>query len=1007
MGGRVAGGQSGRRQSGRKQEGKHDVCSPLRLYSLTLEELSEELDRRTRETQRLQEEVEKATKLVLERVGCTYSINSNTPGPSCSMPRLHEDDSPGDSDVQSAQNQPVVQPLTYSLGGLSLEAASLPGKEVLENAIDDFSQQVSDLQKQLSEFGRIWFGRYVYDGCPQVTNTKLQTKLHEVQMERDVLSDLRMKDSRKHVSQMEKMLCMLEELQSTKRSGDPKLQGTQEEATSLSRRVETIEQTIKEVYPTSMSHEKRCGNNSVTRADAATGPRQPPLGDLAAKVEDLDNKTDQLRERLLSAMGQLEREENHGKAELRLKKQKDRTEQLTPGPDQEVALLTDKLSSSRNNNAILCVNLELLQKRAESQASLHQRQITELVSALSIHKDKVCCMEQQLVQARSQAEEAQRGRHRSLQQAEDLESQLGQLMLEKRRAREDWAQEKEQNVGLGITVEQLSKELEQRSLVVQQLDTLVQTVKQDCKTQTEALRSGEQQQWELQEEVRALRGQLEAARDQLHRAGEEEARLQALLEQRAQERRNTQTLLEETAEELQLRQQEAQQGRVRLEEALDQVQTLRAGAEMLRLKLDDRERVVEFLRLQMENGAQITAQHGCTIDSLHQEKSHLSKQLNQLMQEIQQLKVRRRKAATLTESSTNLRLAPSFLPSAVQADLDRHQSSSAALQQERQQLQNSLAQQRNLVQEGKEEKQQLSTQLEVQRLQLLTLTKEHKELQRLHSSKNEEHEGVVVKLRSRLNHTHAELDQARSTLRTLTDRHGLQVAMGMQKQITARREQIDSLQGRIQHLEETVEKLSQEKRYQNLESRRQARELSSVREEKRQLVMELEDLRSKEKQQKGRVSELEAVLHKMSESFANCQDFIQLQEQEFVRLKLQHALDLKELQGQRLCTAGSVAPSTLVSPSSLPAPPPSSHQASNTLIKERPTLELRSLVKELRGVISDNRGPHTDNAASGTSSLRRRSAPERAYETTFSPQLLRTTELNRNNITNNYFSDET
>ena len=31
----------------------------------------------------------------------------------------------------------------------------------------------------------------------------------------------------------------------------------------------------------------------------------------------------------------------------------------------------------------------------------------------------------------------------------------------------------------------------------------------------------------------------------------------------------------------------------------------------------------------------------------------------------------------------------------------------------------------------------------------------------------------------------------------------------------------------------------------------------------------------------------------MSESFADCQDFIQLQEQDFYRLKLQHALDLK------------------------------------------------------------------------------------------------------------------
>lgn len=40
---------------------------------------------------------------------------------------------------------------------------------------------------------------------------------------------------------------------------------------------------------------------------------------------------------------------------------------------------------------------------------------------------------------------------------------------------------------------------------------------------------------------------------------------------------------------------------------------------------------------------------------------------------------------------------------------------------------------------------------------------------------------------------------------------GLQVAVDMQKKITARREQIDSLQGKIQHLEETMEKLQQVK----------------------------------------------------------------------------------------------------------------------------------------------------------------------------------------------------
>lgn len=54
------------------------------------------------------------------------------------------------------------------------------------------------------------------------------------------------------------------------------------------------------------------------------------------------------------------------------------------------------------------------------------------------------------------------------------------------------------------------------------------------------------------------------------------------------------------------------------------------------------------------------------------------------------------------------------------------------------------------------------------------ISEEHKELQQLHSSKNEEHEGVVLKLQSQLRNTHDELDQVRSTLRTLegADGHG-------------------------------------------------------------------------------------------------------------------------------------------------------------------------------------------------------------------------------------------
>ncbi|KAM9360187.1 uncharacterized protein ABDE67_000820 [Symphorus nematophorus] len=873
----------------------HDASPRLRFNSLTLDELSEELDRCTKETQRLQDEVENATKLTLERFGCTSGIHSS-PGQSCHNLRFNVYESPGDSSVLSTQQQAVTQPwvcdLDTSIQGVAQRDISSLEEEMLENAIDDCLQQLSDLKLNKThaqpEQETVSFDKAI---------TNLQTELHKVQMEKDVLSDLRLKDSRKHVGQMEKMLCLLEELQNIKRTGDQKLQETEDETLALNSRVETLERNLKEVYSSLLSQEKQCGDNTTISPNIPSSSRQ--LSPAAKLTEEFNDETDKLQEKLLLPIEHLGSEEYSG-----VNKQKERMEDLIASLGQEMALLTDKLSSSKNNSVSLSVKLERLKKLAERQTSLHQCQVSELVSTLSSHKDKVCCLEQQLTLAQSLLKDAQREKEQSLQQAEELQSQLSQLE-----------------------------------------------------------RCGKQQQYELQEEVQALRGRLEAAREQLHRSGEEKTCLQALLEQRAQEGRKSQELLEEKNKEILLRKQEAQQHLARLEETQSQCQTLQADGETLRLKLGDQEKMIDVMRLQMDSSMQMAVQHSRTIDNLHQENSLLSNQLNQHKLKIQQLK----------------------------AELDQRKSDLAAAEHEKRQLQASVAEQSQRVHEETLEKQQLTTQLELQHMQLVTLTKEHKQLQQLHSCKKEEHEGVVLKLQCQLRNAHDELDQVRSILRTLegADGHGLQAAMDMQEKITARRDQIDSLQGKIQHLEEMMEKLYQDKRYQCLEQQRQLQQLTFVREEKRQLGNELEALRSKDKQLRERISQLEAILHKMSESFADCQDFIQLQEQEFFRLKLKHALDLKELQGQNLHTTLNAPPPDLEPPSHALTAPPSSQQASNTQIMperqhENSAQELRSLVKELREVISENHRPHTDNSASSSSFHRRRSAPERVHRTTFS-----------------------
>ncbi|XP_056275159.1 coiled-coil domain-containing protein 158-like isoform X2 [Pseudoliparis swirei] len=787
------------------------ASSRLRLNSLTLDELSEDLDRRTKETQRLQEEVENETKITLERFG-TYSIHSS-PGHSClNLSNYYV--SPEDSTIPSPYQQPETPALVGDMESLNQGDIGSLGKEASGNAVDDCILQLSDLQLDKTcdqpEQETTSFNKAIMD---------LQAEWHKVQKEKDVLSNIRVKDSRTHLGQMEKMLFILEEHQDTKRTEDQKLQETEDEALAFCRKVETMEDNVKETR----SLLSQGGATTSPSVVTTSGQRSPA----ASLSEDFNNESEELQERPLSQSIE------------DLWSDSSRMEDLIEGLGQEMAVLTDQLISSKNNSCSLSFKLEELKKLAERQTLLHRVQVSELESTLCSHTDKVYFLELQLSQTQSQLRDAQRERERSLQQAEEHRSQLGQF--------------------------------------------------------------------------------------------------KALLEQAAQEGETSQELLEEKRKELQLHQHEAQHHLAMFEEAQSRCQGLLAEGETLRLELDEREKM-------MESSSQI---HNSTVGDLHQENRLLSNQLDQHKTEIQQLR----------------------------AELERHKSDLAAAGQDRLQLQASVAEQRLRVQEETLENQQLTIQMDIQCLKLLTLTKEQEELRQLHSCKNEEHEGAALKLQSQLRNTHEELEQFRRTLRTLkgSDGHGLQVAMDMQKEITARREQVDSLQCKIQHLEEINDKLYQEKHYQSLGNQRQLQSLTLIREEKRQLGDELEALRSKDKQLREWIGQLETILHTMTESFADCQEFFQLKEQDFLRLKLQHALDLKELQGQNLHTALNVPPSDpdSPSPSALTAPP-----ASNTQITECRAWELRSLVKDLRGVISENRRPHTDT--------RRRSEPERVHRTTLS-----------------------
>lgn len=108
----------------------------------------------------------------------------------------------------------------------------------------------------------------------------------------------RLKDSIEHVGQMEKMLHMLEELQTIERAEDRKLPETEDRGLMLNRRVEKLEQKGKEMFFSPLVQERQCGDKCSQSLNInTTGSR--PLTLTAKLTEESKDETDRLQDKLL------------------------------------------------------------------------------------------------------------------------------------------------------------------------------------------------------------------------------------------------------------------------------------------------------------------------------------------------------------------------------------------------------------------------------------------------------------------------------------------------------------------------------------------------------------------------------------------------------------------------------------------------------------------------------------------------------------------------------------
>ncbi|KAF7252579.1 hypothetical protein EYD10_01789 [Varanus komodoensis] len=849
--------------------------------------------------------------------------------------------------------------------------SNYPKKEQVDSILEEYVQQVRDLQKRLSEAQEQHEQQKF--GLRQ-TIIELQTNLRDVIREKDSITDLRRKETQTQEDLSSKMKSSINELQTANLLQEEMLKEANNQAEHLRKMIRGHEDVLQELRNVLMNFEEK-SNKKIYEHENISSLHVCNLPTAFAKVlRDLDSEVSHLKGRLSPMEEKLEgmRRESHCKTQLLLQQHQESIERLISEHEQELEILSEKVNASRSHASNIQTQLEIIQEQARNQNSLYMRQISQLESTVSqlrseqreskrISQDRIDELEKELHLLHSEMAEAQIERDQYSQESGNLDDQVRRLVSEVHKKDMELNLEKEQNKRLwdrdresSVTIDHLQRELDSKAMELQRMDSLVKSMKMESQEQMERQMAAIREKNESIEKVTSIAAQQESTKDMLHKVVEELTEIKVALETSEKQVAELTSCLQEkdrviesTNEEIQKlhgqahsKSQELQQ----LKNEMDHLRNLQSDCESLKLQLMEKEKVIEILQKQVENMTQMVGQHSRTAGAMEMEKSQLLKEVGEKKLELQEIKILQdKKDGQIRELEANL----------------------SEMELEKMKLMNISSERIRALKEMALEREELMHEIKTSRIELAALAEESEALKNDYRERSEEMETTVSKLKVQLKSAQMELEQTRATLKTMegSDGHAMKVAMGMQKQITAKRGQIDALQTKIKFLEEAMNNATKEKHYLKEERHKLSQELSCMAALNNKMAGELEILKSQDKRLKEKLVTMEAALDKASMQFAECQCIMQRQEQEVMRFKLQHALDVKELQGPGYALGSSVLKQRHSAlPHSHPCSAPSSQAfaghitlmpSRSSFVKEDPLHELKHLLKELRSTVDE------------------------------------------------------
>ncbi|KFR11405.1 Coiled-coil domain-containing protein 158, partial [Opisthocomus hoazin] len=288
------------------------------------------------------------------------------------------------------------------------ENVSGAGEEHVENVLKEYLHKGRDVQKRLNETTQL---HEQQKRNLRLIVAELQTKLMEVQLERDALQDTRQKESQIQENVKIQLKNTIQELEAANQLQEEMLREADSQTEHLKKKVHSHEEVLLELHGILVDYEDSTGKKLCEHGNISSLQIHNLSTAFADVLQDLDSEVSYLKEKVILVEEELEslKKDSQAQTKFLLQQHQNRIEQLTSEHEQEVAALTDKANRAGSYTNSIQSQMKIIRQQARNQNSVHAHQGSHMESTVSqLHselqeangkyEDKVCILKEEPLQ---------------------------------------------------------------------------------------------------------------------------------------------------------------------------------------------------------------------------------------------------------------------------------------------------------------------------------------------------------------------------------------------------------------------------------------------------------------------------------------------------------------------------------------------------------------------------------------------------------------------------------